>query len=197
MRKSVAVRMMLLLGVVYPALASAAELYRYVDERGVVVLDRHGVPPQHISRGYQVLNEQGRVIRVVPPAPSAEEFARLQAQKARDASDAQLLRLYASVEDVERAETRKLAELGSVIGLARGNLQSIRNQRSSLQKQAANHERAGRKVPDNLLAQIKNLEKEEQSLLRDLARFEKARADAEVSFANDRQRVAELLGQTQ
>ncbi|EHY78123.1 hypothetical protein PstZobell_11864 [Stutzerimonas stutzeri ATCC 14405 = CCUG 16156] len=197
MRKSVAVRMMLLLGVVYPALASAAELYRYVDERGVVVLDRHGVPPQHISRGYQVLNEQGRVIRVVPPAPSAEEFARLQAQKARDASDAQLLRLYASVEDVERAETRKLAELGSVIGLARGNLQSIRNQRSSLQKQAANHERAGRKVPDNLLAQIKNLEKEEQSLLRDLTRFEKARADAEVSFANDRQRVAELLGQTQ
>ncbi|KRW71841.1 MULTISPECIES: DUF4124 domain-containing protein [Stutzerimonas stutzeri subgroup] len=188
---------MLLLGVVYPALASAAELYRYVDERGVVVLDRHGVPPQHISRGYQVLNEQGRVIRVVPPAPSAEEFARLQAQKARDASDAQLLRLYASVEDVERAETRKLAELGSVIGLARGNLQSIRNQRSSLQKQAANHERAGRKVPDNLLAQIKNLEKEEQSLLRDLTRFEKARADAEVSFANDRQRVAELLGQTQ
>lgn len=197
MRKSVAVRMMLLLGVVYPALASAAELYRYVDERGVVVLDRHGVPPQHISRGYQVLNEQGRVIRVVPPAPSAEEFARLQAQKARDASDAQLLRLYASVEDVERAETRKLAELGSVIGLARGNLQSIRNQRSSLQKQAANHERAGRKVPDNLLGQIKNLEKEEQSLLRDLTRFEKARADAEVSFANDRQRVAELLGQTQ
>lgn len=197
MRKSVAVRMMLLLGVVYPALASAAELYRYVDERGVVVLDRHGVPPQHISRGYQVLNEQGRVIRVVPPAPSAEEFARLQAQKARDASDAQLLRLYASVEDVERAETRKLAELGSVIGLARGNLQSIRNQRSSLQKQAANHERAGRKVPDNLLAQIKNLEKEEQSLLRDLTRFEKARADAEVSFANDRQRVAELLGQAQ
>jgi len=104
---------MLLLGVICPVLASAAELYRYVDERGVVVLDRHGVPPQHISRGYQVLNEQGRVVREVPPAPTAEEFARLQAKKARDASDAQLLRLYASVEDVERAETRKLAELAS------------------------------------------------------------------------------------
>ena len=52
---------MLLLGVICPVMASAAELYRYVDERGVVVLDRHGVPPQHISRGYQVLNEQGRI----------------------------------------------------------------------------------------------------------------------------------------
>lgn len=195
MRIPVAVRTLLLLGVICPVLASAAELYRYVDERGVVVLDRHGVPPQHISRGYQVLNEQGRVVREVPPAPTAEEFARLQAQKARDASDAQLLRLYASVEDVERAEARKLSELDSVIGLSQGNLQSIRNQRSSLQKQAANHERAGRKVPANLMAQISNLEKEEQSLLRDLQRFEKARADAEVSFADDRQRVAELLGQ--
>lgn len=195
MRIRVAVRTLLLLAVISPVLASAAELYRYVDERGVVVLDRHGVPPQHISRGYQVLNEQGRVVREVPPAPTAEEFARLQAQKARDASDAQLLRLYASVEDVERAEARKLSELDSVIGLSRANLQSVRNQRSSLQKQAANHERAGRKVPDNLMAQISNLEKEEQSLLRDLQRFEKARADAEVSFADDRQRIAELLGQ--
>lgn len=195
MRISVAGRSLLLLGIMCPVLASAAELYRYVDERGVVVLDRHGVPPQHISRGYQVLNEQGRVVREVPPAPTAEEFARLQAQKARDASDAQLLSLYASVEDVERAETRKLAELDSVIGLSQGNLQSIRNQRSSLQKQAANHERAGRKVPDNLMAQISNLEKEEHSLLRDLQRFEKARTEAKVSFADDRQRIAELLGQ--
>lgn len=197
MRKSVAARTLLLLGVICPVLASAAELYRYVDDRGVVVLDRHGVPPQHISRGYQVLNEQGRVVREVPPAPTAEEFARLQAQKARAASDAQLLRLYASVEDVERAETRKLSELDSVMGLARGNLQSIRNQHASLRKQAANHERAGRKVPGNLLAQIENLEKEEQSLQRDLKRFEKARADAEVSFASDRQRIAELLGRKQ
>lgn len=194
MRRSVAARTMLLLGVLTSALASAAELYRYVDEHGVVVLDRHGVPPQHISRGYQVLNEQGRVVREVPPAPTAEEFARQQAQKARDAADTRLLRLYASVEDVERAETRKLAELDSVIGLARGNLQSLRSQRSGLQKQAANHERAGRTVPDNLLAQIENLEQEEQSLLRDLKRFEAVRADAEVSFADDRQRIAELLG---
>ncbi len=197
MRKSAAIRTMFMLGVLLPGVAMAAELYRYVDDRGVVVLDRHGVPPQHIGRGYQVLNEQGRVIREVPPAPTAEEFERLQAQKRRAASDAQLLRLYTSVEDVERAEARKLAELDSVIGLAQGNLQALRNQRDALQKQAASHERAGRQVPDNLLAQIANLEREQASLLRDLKRYEKARADAEVSFAGDRQRIAELLGRTE
>ncbi|MBE7375754.1 DUF4124 domain-containing protein [Pseudomonas lopnurensis] len=197
MRKSAAIRTVFMLGALFPMMTMAAELYRYVDDRGVVVLDRHGVPPQHIARGYQVLNEQGRVIREVPPAPTAEALEQLQAQKRRAASDARLLRLYASVEDVEHAEVRKLAELDSVIGLAQGNLQALRNQQDGLRKQAANHERAGRKVPDNLLAQIANLEKEQAGLLRDVKRYEKVRADAEISFADDRQRIGELLGRAQ
>jgi len=193
MRKPV-IYLMSVLGLLAPALATAAELYRYVDDRGVVVLDRHGVPPQHIGRGYQVLSEQGRVIREVPPAPTAEEFERLQASKARAVADAQLLRLYASVQDVERAEARRLAELDSVMGLTQGNLVALRNQQESLQRQAADHERAGRTVPDNLLKQISNLEKEQASLLRDLKRYEVVRANAQVSYAEDRKRIAELLG---
>lgn len=197
MRKPPVIRLMLMLGLLAPALAASAELYRYVDDRGVVVLDRHGVPPQHIGRGYQVLNEQGRVIREIPPAPTAEEFERLQTDKARAAADARLLRLYASVEDVQRAEARRLAELDSVIGLTQGNLQALRNQQGNLQQQAANHERAGRDVPENLLAQIANLVKEQASLQRDLRRYETVRAEAQASFAGDRQRIAELLGQAQ
>jgi len=196
MRKPPVIRSLLMLGLLLPVLATAAELYRYVDDRGVVVLDRHGVPPQHIGRGYQVLNEQGRVIREVPPAPTAEEFQRLQADKARASADAQLLRLYASVEDVERAEARRLAELDSIIGLTQGNLQALRSQQRNLQKQAADHERAGRGVPENLLAQIANMEQEQASLQRDLKRYETVRAEAQISFAGDRQRIAELLGKT-
>lgn len=197
MRKVPFIRSIVLLGLLLPGLAQAAELYRYVDHRGLVVLDRHGVPPQHIARGYQVLNEQGRVIREVPPAPSAEEYQRLQAEKARTAADARLLRLYASVEDVKGAEVRRLAELDSVIGLTQGNLQALRNQQDNLQKQAAGHERAGRSVPENLLAQIGNLEQEQASLQRDLKRYEAVRVEAQNSFAGDRQRIAELLGQGQ
>ncbi len=104
------------------------------------------------------------------------------------------MRLYASVEDVERAKARKLAELESVIGIARGNLQSLRSQHASLRQQAANHERSGRRVPENLLAQIANLEQEQAGLQRDLQRYEAARAEAESAFSQERQRVAELLG---
>ncbi|MBP8237047.1 MAG: DUF4124 domain-containing protein, partial [Pseudomonas sp.] len=84
----------LLLGLLLPVVAGAAELYRYVDDKGTTVLSRQGVPPEHISKGYEVLNDQGRVIQVIPPAPSAEEMKRILADKARASSDAQLLRLY-------------------------------------------------------------------------------------------------------
>ncbi|TYP66850.1 DUF4124 domain-containing protein [Stutzerimonas stutzeri] len=187
---------LLLLGLLASA-AAQAELYRYVDDKGVVVLDRHGVPPQFIGRGYEVLNDQGRVTQVVPPAPTAQERKLLLEAKARAETDAQLLRLYASVADVERAKARRLSELDSIIGITRGNLQSLRTQQANLQSQAANHERAGRKVPEQLLVQIDNLAKEQASLKRDVERYKQTRKQAEVSYGRERERVAELLGQSE
>lgn len=186
---------LLLLGLL-ASTAAQAELYRYVDDKGVVVLDRHGVPPQFIGRGYEVLNDQGRVTQVVPPAPTAQERQLLLEAKARAGADAQLLRLYASVEDVERAKARRLSELDSIIGITRGNLQSLRTQQANLQSQAANHERAGRKVPEQLLVQIDNLAKEQASLKRDVERYRQTRKQAEMNYGQERERVAELLGQS-
>jgi hypothetical protein len=34
---------------------SGIVLYRYVDSRGVTVLDRQGVPPEYVGKGYEVL----------------------------------------------------------------------------------------------------------------------------------------------
>ncbi|AOE88166.1 DUF4124 domain-containing protein [Pseudomonas sp. TCU-HL1] len=185
-----------LLGSLLPALAGAAELYRYVDDKGVTVLDRQGVPPEYIGKGYEVLNEQGRVMRVIPPAPSREAMQRQLDEKARASSDAQLLRLYTSVEDIDRALERKMAELDGLIGVARGNQQSLRTQQSNLQSQAAESERAGREVPTHLVEQIDNLRDQQKGLDKDIARYEKDRAAAKASYAADRARLAELLGGT-
>lgn len=186
-------RCSLLLGLLLPVLACATELYRYVDDKGVTVLSRQGVPPEFIARGYEVLNDQGRVIKVIPPAPSAEEMKRLMADKARASSDAQLLRLYSSPEDVDRARERKLNELDGLISVAQGNLQSVRTQQSNLQSQAADHERAGRPVPDHLLAQIDNQKAEQRRLQKDIKRYQEARKHAEASFLADHARLVELL----
>lgn len=190
-------RCSLLLGLLLPVVAEAAELYRYVDDKGTTVLSRQGVPPEYIGRGYEVLNDQGRVIQVIAPAPSQEEMKRILADKARASSDAQLLRLYSTPEDVERARARKLAELDGLIGVARGNLQSVRTQQANLQSQAADHERAGRAVPAHLLAQIENQKAEQARLKRDIQRYQAARNEADSSFNADRDRLKELLGRNQ
>ena len=54
--------------------AGAAELYRYINDKGVTVLDR-SVPPQYVGRGYEVLDKDGRVKQVIPAALSPEERA--------------------------------------------------------------------------------------------------------------------------
>lgn len=196
MLKPGALRLPLLLSVLLPALADAGELYRYVNDKGVIVLDRQGVPPEYIGKGYDVLSDQGRVVRVVPPAPTAEERQRLQAQQAQATSDAQLLRLYSSLDDVDRARERKLTELDGAVGAARGNLQSLRTQQANLQGQAAEQERAGRVVPESLLVQISNIKGEQESLLKDIERFEETRKQASAGFVADRARLAQLLGLT-
>ena len=197
MHKSALTRCSLLLGLLLPVVASATELYRYVDDKGTTVLSRQGVPPEHISKGYEVLNDQGRVVRVIPPAPSAEEMKKILADRARASSDAQLLRLYSTPDDVERARERKLAELDSLIGVARGNLQSVRTQQANLQSQAADHERAGRAVPAHLLAQIDNQKAEQARLKADIQRYQTARKNADTSFNADLDRLKELLGRNQ
>lgn len=192
MRTTRLIRCSLLLGLLLPVVASAVELYRYTDERGTTVLSRQGVPPEHIGRGYQVLNEQGRVIRVIPPAPTAEELRRMQLEKARALSDVQLLRLYSTPEDVERARQRKLAELDGLIGVARGNLQSVRTQQANLQSQAAEHERAGREVPAHLLAQIENQIAEQVRLKSDIERYQALREQSNANFDADLDRLKQL-----
>ena len=194
MLKPGALRLPLLLSVLLPALAGAGELYRYVNDKGVIVLDRQGVPPEYIGKGYDVLSDQGRVVRVVPPAPTAAERQRLQEEKAQATSDAQLLRLYSSLDDVDRARERKLTELDGAVGAAHGNLRSLRTQQANLQGQAAEQERAGRVVPESLLVQISNIKGEQESLLKDIERFKETRKQAAAGFVADRARLAQLLG---
>lgn len=196
MARQEAFHLTMLLGLccILPLAQAAGELYRYVNDKGVTVLDRQGVPPEFVSKGYQVLNDQGRVIQVVPAAPSPEEMQRRLDAKAQASSDAQLLRLYSSVDDVDRALKRKLGEIDGLISVVRGNLQSLKVQQDNLQGRAADIERAGRAVPEVLVTQINNLREEQQRLEKDIQRYQDTRQQTERTFSADRARIAALLG---
>ena len=172
--------------------------YRYIDSRGVTVMDRQ-VPAEYSGKGYEVLNQRGRVIQVVPPAPTADEMreaqAAAQAAKVQADSDAQLLHLYSSLADVDRARTRKLAELDALISVAQGNIQGLAAQQGALQGQAADQERAGRQVPQSLIDQMSDVREQQQNLKGDILRYQATRKQADADFAQDRARLQQLLSQ--
>ncbi|MCI8208648.1 hypothetical protein AUC61_03795 [Pseudomonas sp. S25] len=170
-------------------------LYRYVDSRGVTVLDRQGVPPEYVAKGYEVLNAQGRVVQVVPPPPTADEIHQAQAKKAQANADAQLLNLYSNVEDVDRAKARKLSELDALIALAQGNLKGLNTQQATLQGQAADLERAGKTVPQSLIEQMSDLRDQQHNLDLNIQRYQQARAQADTAFTQDRARIQRLTAQ--
>lgn len=178
------------------ASVDAAELYRYVNDRGVTVLDS-SVPPQYVSRGYEVLDRDGRVKRVVPPAPSPEELraARIAAeeQQRQRASDETLLRLYASVADLDRAHARQIQQIEGLIATAEAGLMTLRSQRDDIQSRAASQERAGREVDQRLLRQLEDIDAERGRLERQIA-SNRAEIDAvNAAFSARRERLAQLL----
>lgn len=184
-------------GALLPPVVRAADgpvmqLYRYVDSRGVTVLDRQGVPPEYVAKGYEVLNAQGRVVQVVPPAPTTEQIRQAEAARTQAAADAQLMSLYGSVDDVDRVKARKLAELDALVGVVQGNIQGVAAQQRSLQGQAADQERAGRPVPQTLIDQLDDLRRQQQRLQNDVARYQSDRIKVEADFAADRARVQQL-----
>ncbi|CAM3392938.1 DUF4124 domain-containing protein [Pseudomonas floridensis] len=188
---------LLCLGMLSSSLIQAADvpelrLYRYVDNRGVTVIDRLGVPPEYVAKGYEVLNTHGRVVQVVAPAPTAEQIRQVEADKAQSEANAKLLGLYSSVDEVDRVKARKLAELDTLIGVAQGNIQGLSAQQRSLQGQAADQERAGRPVPQAIIDQLDDLRNQQQKLQSDIEGYQAMRAKAEAGFAADRTRVQQL-----
>lgn len=171
----------------------AVEYYRYTDTNGVTVISRQGVPAGVIGNGYEVINEHGRVVRVVPRALTPEEHRLLQEKKQQAEIDRQLLRLYSQVADVERAAERKQAEMDAFIGLIRRNMADVQEDKSVLLKEAGNHERAGRAVPATLLEQITLLEQRERGYVQEIARYQQLKLEVAEDFAIDKRRVEQLL----
>ena len=181
-----------------PVLAVAAQapvmlLYRYVDSRGVTVLDRQGVPPEYVGKGYQVLNQSGRVVQTVPPAPTAEEIRLKQQAQVQSQADAQLLDRYPSLEELDKASARRRAEIDALIAVATANVQTLQVQQTALQGQAAAQERAGQEVSTSMLDQLRDVQAQIIDAQARIAKLQQTRSEADARFAQQRTRLVKLL----
>lgn len=202
---TLSLRHLLLTLLVLPLLQGASksgELYRYRDDNGQVVVGSH-VPPEHVGRGYEVLNERGIVIRVVPRALTEEERAdatlrrELEERAVREeerlrAWDESLLLRYSSVEDIEAARERALGELRVRLSILRSNRSSLKHQVENYQAQVADMERRGEEPDEARLRNIANLQQEISQTEQQIEERQREIREMEATFARDIERFGQL-----
>lgn len=167
--------------------------YRYTDHKGELVISRQGVPNDLIGNGYEVLNESGRVVRKVARAPNAQELRLKREQEQQEREDKRLQRLYTIVEDVDRARDSKLAEVDTLINVFQTDLFELGAKRSDLLGKAANMERTGRQVPQDILDSIAGIEQQENGVRDKIAAAEQNKDEIRQKYSVEKQRLQFLL----
>lgn len=177
----------------------AGNLYRYQDKAGNPVIS-HTLPQDASQRGYEILSTNGRVLERVAPALTEAELAakkareeelarQAEAEKQRRAEDRQLLRSYSHPDEVVRALQRKLEQMRSLIRLKEGTITSLQAQIRDEQSRAANIERAGRDIPEQIPQKIAALEAE---IADAEAQIERQIAEIELVVSAYREKVQRL-----
>lgn len=174
--------------------------YRYRDNTGVTHIG-YSVPPQFVEYGYEILNDQGRVIEVVLPKKVLDERAResfLEEQRRQNLAmqrekDQALLRFYSSVEDVERVRDRKLTEFDNFIEIQKANILSYKKRVAKLQSQAADLERMNRPVPKDILKNLATLEQKIGDAEEAIVVKSKEKDQVAQAYAADIERLSYLL----
>ncbi|MEP4145735.1 MAG: hypothetical protein ABJL54_00870 [Halioglobus sp.] len=181
----------------------AAELYRYMNDEGSTVVGFQ-VPPEHVKKGYEVVNDKGVVVRVVPRELSEEEQKQADVQKRLEEEavaeqlrlqewDEALLLRYSSIEDIEAAEERALRDLRIRVSIIKSNKRSLKQQVENYQAQAAEMERLGREVDVERLQAIEDLQSEIAISDRAIADRQIEIEAVEAAYKSDIDRFAVLL----
>jgi uncharacterized protein DUF4124 len=142
---------------------SAKNMYKWVDEHGNIYFSDQ-VPPEHIGYRRESLNQKGRVLEVTQAKEQEAQERQLQALRkaqekiiaAQESHDKVLLSTFRNLEDMQAAQENSLKNLEIQKSVIESNLKRLENQLKAQQKQAAAHERDGKKLPQRLLDGIQS-----------------------------------------
>jgi hypothetical protein len=160
--------------------------YRWHDAQGGLHYS-DSIPPDAVHLGYDIVDDNGLLVRHVdrektPAERAAEEAAAAKAAAARRAADAQaladrqLLAAYPTEAELREAHQAKLAQMQQTINTTQQSLRSQEQNLGELLAHAADLERSGKPVPQALRKRL---------------------ADQRQSVADERNEVAHLQSQRQ
>lgn len=179
-----------------------ARTYRYKDENGQTVISS-SVPQSATRNGYEILNDKGRVVDTIAPAPTAQELEqrraareREQQERHRQREDRKLLKRYSHPDDAVRAMHRKVQELEGLNQLKEGNIAVIESQLDDEQSRAAERERSGQAIPESTLQRIDRLQDQIRDIEREIEAQNETISALREDYLQDIERLEQVTGQT-
>jgi hypothetical protein len=180
----------------------AQHFYRWVDDQGnVQYTDK--IPPSEIEKARTELSPDGMRVTEVPPAKTPEEIQRerelerLRAQQQRlieeqKAEDRVLLRTFRSLDDMIMVRDGKISAIDVMIQVTKSNIQRQRDWLLQLRAEAADLERAGEPVTEQLEGRIASTERALKQALATILEREQQKQEIRDNFARDMKRFRQL-----
>ena len=130
----------------------AAELYRYYNQQGRLVTT-DTPPPDAATNDYEVVNESGRLLRIVSALDRDAELSVDQSKQ-----DHYLLSSFSTVDEIQSLKARKVQLLMREIEQLENNLTALSIRENKIYFDAANIELSGEVVPQSVSEQLQILE---------------------------------------
>jgi chromosome segregation ATPase len=127
--------------------AAAASMYKWVDDQGVVhYTDR--IPPESVSKGATVLDKQGRSVKTIDPAPTAEQRKAMEAEAERQRDiakanaeqarrDRALTQSFTSESEIDVARARAVSTLEAQLTTIETYMADMSRRKRDLEKRKA------------------------------------------------------------
>lgn len=147
---------------------AGAATYKWTDDKGVVHYSDK-VPPEAVDKGATVLDKQGRPVKKIEPAPTAEQLKakealeeeqRAQAKLLQDQvrKDRALMQSYTSESEIDVAKNRAVSTLAAQIKSAQTYSADLTRRQQELKKRKASF--GNKPVPIDLERDLTNVDVE-------------------------------------
>ena len=161
------------------------------------------VPPEYSQEGHEELSAQGVTVKKTARAKTIDELAeedeanreqveqeRLSVEQA--SKDRVLVDTFTTEEDLILTHDGKLLAIDSRITHTKQVADSLEKQLENLKEQAANHERAGKSLTEELLAQLDSVNRQIDEQMAFITSLQQKKIDLRAQFNADLIRYREL-----
>ncbi|MGH8212364.1 MAG: DUF4124 domain-containing protein [Rhodanobacteraceae bacterium] len=166
--------------------------FRWHDAQGIVHYS-DSIPPEAVRFGYDIVNDQGLLVRHVEREKTPAERAAAAAEAARQAAakravqqqalaDTQLLAAYPNEAGLKEAHQARLAQMQQSINTTQSNLHSQEQSLADLLAHAAELERSGEPVPAYLRERVTDQRQSVADERNEVARMQHEREETARQF---------------